>query len=158
MEVTDPSSEPVATTPVVAGAGAAPVTAAPPLEEIRAWWRDHSVLYPDRYAWYVLVSVMDITVTVSVLVHYGAREVNSIAQASIELFGTWGLIGLKFLTLAIVVAICEYIGRKRQRLGGAIATIAVVASLSPVVAASVQVFWLWAHGELEHTEWPRLEP
>lgn len=155
MDAPDPSTEPVATTRAVAGVGVSPATPASSLPELRSWWRDGAVLYPDRYVWYVLVSAMDIVVTVSVLVHYGAREVNSIAQASIELFGTWGLIGLKFLTLVIVVAICEYIGRRRRRLGATIATIAVVASLSPVIAASVQVFWLWAHGELAHTEWPR---
>jgi uncharacterized membrane protein len=118
-------------------------------------WRRRPVLYPDRYAWYILASVMDIAVTVSVLIHYGAREVNSIAQASIELFGTWGLIGLKFLTLVIVIAICEYVGRRHERLGRVLATIAIGASLTPVLAATVQVFVLWGRGELMHTEWPR---
>lgn len=113
------------------------------------------VLYPDRYAWYILASTMDIVVTVTVLVHYGAREVNSIAQASIELFGTWGLIGLKFLTLIIVIAICEFIGRRQERLGRMLATIAIAASLMPVLAAATQVFWYWGRGELRHTEWPR---
>src|SRR2546426_5662337 len=65
------------------------------------------VLYPDRYAWYVLASSLDVMVTVTLLVHLGGREVNSFAQWSIERFGTWGLIGLKFLSVILVVAICE---------------------------------------------------
>ncbi len=120
-----------------------------------SWWRHPSVLYPERYVWYVLTAVLDIVVTVTVLVHYGAKEVNSIAQASIELFGTWGLVGLKFLTLVIVVAICEYVGRKHDRLGRILATIAVILSLMPVLAATSQVFWLWGHGSLQYTTWPK---
>src|SRR5688572_17904597 len=83
------------------------------------------VLYPNRYAWYVLVSALDIMFTVALLVHLGAREVNMLAQASIELFGTWGLIGLKFLSVVLVVAICEWVGRQRPRLGGKVATTAI---------------------------------
>lgn len=116
------------------------------------------VLYPDRYAWYILVSTMDIVVTVMVLVHYGAREVNSIAQASIELFGTWGLIGLKFLTLIIVIAICEFVGRRNPRMGRNVATIAIALSLFPVFAAFVQVVTLWSAGELWFSDWPEIEP
>jgi hypothetical protein len=129
-----------------------------PAPTLPAWWRSPSVLYPDRYAWYVLVSALDIVVTVTVLVHYGAKEVNSIAQASIELFDVWGLVGLKFLTLVIVVLICEFVGRKHERLGRMLATIAIAASLMPVLAATTQVFWLWGRGEIQHTEWPRIEP
>ncbi len=131
--------------------------AAAPAENVHPSWRTRGVLYPDRYLWYVLASVMDIVVTVTVLVHYGAKEVNSIAQASIERFDTWGLVGLKFLTLVIVVAICEYIGRRHERLGRMLATIAIAASLMPVLAATTQVFWLWAHDRLEYMEWPRPE-
>jgi hypothetical protein len=132
--------------------------AAPPSETTVPSWRTRSVLYPDRYLWYVLASVMDIVVTVTVLVHYSAKEVNSIAQASMERFDTWGLVGLKFATLVIVVAICEYVGRRHVRLGRMLATIAIAASLMPVVAATTQVFWLWAHDAIEYTEWPRPEP
>lgn len=140
-----------------AAAGNGEIAAAVPTSDAsRAAWRSGApVLYPDRYAWYILASTLDIVVTVSVLVHYGAREVNSLAQASIELFGTWGLIGLKFLTLVIVIAICEYIGRRQPRLGRMLATIAIAVSLAPVLAATTQVFWLWGRGEIEHTEWPR---
>ncbi len=133
----------------------APVEAAarPP-----SWWRGGPVLYPDRYLWYVLASVMDIVVTVTVLVHYSAREVNSIAQASIEMFDTWGLIGLKFLTLIIVVLICEYIGRRNERLGRMLATIAIAASLMPVMAATTQVFWFWSQGTLQYGDGPARAP
>lgn len=114
-----------------------------------------AVLYPDRYAWYVLASALDIMVTVTVLVHLGAREVNTFAQWSIERFGTWGLIGLKFLSVIAVVAICEHVGRRRPRLGASLATIAIFLSLLPVAAALAQVLYFTVRGELVVTEWPR---
>jgi len=115
------------------------------------------VLYPDRYAWYVLASALDVMVTVTVLVHLGAREVNSFAQWSIDRFGTWGLIGLKFLSVILVVAICEYIGRRHRRGGAALATLAIFLSLTPVAAALTQVVYLTVKGQLVVTPWPRTE-
>jgi uncharacterized membrane protein len=114
------------------------------------------VLYPDHYAWYVLVSALDIMLTVMLLVHLGAREVNMIAQRSIELFGTWGLIGLKFASVLVVIAICEYLGRRvgRQRLGGRLALAAIFISLFPVAAAAAQVVFVLALGELAWIDWP----
>jgi hypothetical protein len=116
------------------------------------------VLYPDRYAWYVLVAALDIMITVTLLVHMGAHEVNMIAQRSIELFGTWGLIGLKFLSVIMVVGICEYIGRRRFRLGRSLATLAVVISAFPILAAVAQILFVLALGELLWMDWPPSEP
>jgi hypothetical protein len=113
------------------------------------------VLYPDTYAWYVLASALDVMVTVAVLVHLGAREVNTFAQWTIEEFGTWGLIGLKFISVVIVVAICEHIGRQRQRLGRTLAVAAIFASLLPVTAALTQVAYLTTTGRLVIQEWPQ---
>ena len=120
-----------------------------------------ALLYSDRYAWYVLVSAMDVMVTVKLLVHLGmreedvvdehqiiAREANTFAQWTIDQFGTWGLIGLKFLSVILVVAICEYVGRRNQRAGRRLAFAAIFLSLIPVAAALVQVAYLTATGEL----------
>src|SRR5262249_12503086 len=85
---------------------------------------------------------LDIMVTVTVLKHLGAREVNTFAQRSIDVFGTWGLIGLKFLSVVLVVVICEYIGRRRERLGRMLATLAIVLSLFPDGAAISQIVGL----------------
>lgn len=123
-----------------------------------AWLFSRHVLYPDRYAWYVLASALDVMVTVTVLVHLGAREVNTFAQWSIERFGTWGLIGLKFLSVMLVVAICEYVGRRRPKMGRLLATAAIFASLMPVFAAMVQIVVLMTRGEMEVQPWPHVEP
>jgi uncharacterized membrane protein len=123
------------------------IPAVPSALRRRSFARRH-VLYPDRYAWYVLASALDIIVTVAVLKHLGAREINTFAQRSIELFGTWGLIGLKFVSVILVVVICEYIGRSNERLGRRVATFAIVLSLFPVMAALGQVLYLMLRDEL----------
>ena len=97
------------------------------------------VLYPNHYAWYILVSSLDLIMTNTVMHHFGAREVNTIADKAIEHFGFWGLIGLKFLTVVVVVYICEHIGRKRPELGRKVAAWAVAISAIPVVVAAIQV-------------------
>lgn len=119
------------------------------------WLRTRHVLYPNRYAWYVLASALDIMVTVTVLVHLGAREVNTIAQWSIDRFGTWGLIGLKFLSVVLVVLICEYVGRRREKMGRWLATGAIFASLLPVGAALAQILILLMMDRLELEPWPQ---
>jgi len=115
------------------------------------------VLFPDAYAWYVLVSALDVMVTVTVLVHLGAQELNTFAQWTIEEFGTWGLIGLKFISVALVVLICEYVGRRRPGLGRKLAIAAIFLSLLPVAAALAQVVYFTARGETVIQEWPRPE-
>jgi uncharacterized membrane protein len=115
------------------------------------------VLYPDQYAWYIFASALDIMVTVTVLVHLGAREVNMLAQRSIDLFGTWGLIGLKFLSVVLVVGICEFVGRRRPRAGRRLATAAILISLVPVFSAIIQAAALGLTGNLELVAWPHAE-
>lgn len=96
------------------------------------------VLYPTQYAWYVLVSSLDLIMTNTVMHHFGAREVNTIADKAIQLFGFWGLIGLKFATVAVVVGICEFVGMRRPATGRKVAEWAVAISAVPVVLAMVQ--------------------
>lgn len=98
-----------------------------------------AVLFPNTYAWFVLVATLDLVVTNTVINYLGAREVNALAQWIIDHFNWWGLIGFKFLTVILVVGICEHIGRRKPRLGGAIARIAVMISAFPVIAAAAQI-------------------
>ncbi len=116
------------------------------------------VLYPDRYAWYVLASALDVMLTVTVLVHLHGREVNTLAQWSIDRFGTWGLIGLKFLSVILVVCICEYVGKHRRDVGRAVATIAIGISLVPVTAALVQIGALSLQGRISWVDGSASEP
>lgn len=115
------------------------------------------VLYPDRYAWYVLASALDVMVTITVLTHLRAREVNLLAKWTIDQFGSWGLIGLKFVSVVLVVLICEFVGRRQPRTGRLLATLAIAASLLPVTAALVQAVYFGLRGELHFDAAPPID-
>lgn len=98
-----------------------------------------SVLYPDLYCWYVLFATLDIIITTIVLDYYGMIEANAIAAGVIERFGFIGLVPFKFATVALVLFICEYVGRVRPRTGLRVAQAAVGVSCIPIVAAAAQM-------------------
>ncbi len=102
------------------------------------------VLYPEHYLWYILASCLDILVTYVIVYRLGGSEVNQIAHNLLELFGHWGLIGLKFATVILVVAVCELVGRPRPALGRRIALSAIVISAMPVGSGLLQVL-AWTH-------------
>ena len=103
---------------------------------------DHKALYPNRYAWFVLMSALDIMLTHSILSHFadfGGRELNTIADWVIQKFDIWGAIGLKFLTVVVVIAVCEVVGRRNRRAGGRLATTVLVLSVVPPGIALAQL-------------------
>ncbi len=102
------------------------------------------VLYPNLYAWYILASSLDIMLTYAIVWKFGGREVNAVAARLIERFEHWGLIGLKFATVVLVVAICELVGRRNPGLGRRLAIAAIGLSAFPVGAGLVQIF-AWLH-------------
>lgn len=95
-------------------------------------------LYPDHYAWYVLVSALDVMVTWVVLT-LGGAEVNAVALAALRAGGVWGLLALKTASIVVVVLICEYVGRARPGTGLSVARLAVMVSSLPVVAGLLQL-------------------
>lgn len=97
-------------------------------------------LYPDHYAWYILASSLDVMVTYFIIWRLGGREVNAVANHLVQQYGHWGLIMLKFSSIVLVVAICEWVGRQRELRGRRLATAAVVISALPVGAGLVQIF------------------
>lgn len=99
-------------------------------------------LYPNRYAWFILMSALDIILTHAILHHFsdfGGRELNTIADWFIETFDIWGAIGLKFATVIIVITVCEVVGRFRPRLGSGLATTVLLLSLFPPAVALAQL-------------------
>lgn len=101
-------------------------------------WRE-AVHYPDEYLWLLLVGTLDILCT-SVILALGGREVNPIANHVLQLAGMPGMVFLKFAAVALVVCICEYIGRHRPAVARRLARFAVGVSLVPVVLALLQLF------------------
>jgi hypothetical protein len=77
-------------------------------------------LYPALYAWYVLVSALDILFTWRILRADGI-EVNVLANWVIDQHDIRGLVVFKFLTVVVVILICEVIGRRQYETGAKLA-------------------------------------
>jgi hypothetical protein len=91
-------------------------------------------LYEDRYAWFVLVSALDLMLTWIVL-HAGGREVNAMAAAILDRYDLPGLVVYKFGLVAIVIILCEIIGRLNIRAGQRLASSAIAITCIPLLVA-----------------------
>jgi hypothetical protein len=96
------------------------------------------VLFPVGYSWLVLAGSLDIIMTYLML-NLGAIEVNAIADRAIRLGGLWGLIALKFMALGVVLAICEYVGRRRERAARSLVGAGVFLNFMPVALSLAQL-------------------
>lgn len=97
------------------------------------------VLFPDHSCWYLLVCVLDLVLTNTLISHFGAIEVNGLAARVIETGGFWGLIAFKMATAALVIAICERVGRARPTTGRRLAEWAIAISAVPSVLSAAQL-------------------
>lgn len=95
--------------------------------------------HPNAYVWYVLVCVIDLCLTFTVIFRLGGREVNGIARAVLDAGGFWGLIGLKLLTMFVVIGACEALARRRPELARRVAEWAVAISSIPAILTLVQI-------------------
>jgi hypothetical protein len=105
-----------------------------------AWRRflRQPALYPTLYTWYVFVSALDILFTWRIL-HANGTEVNVLADWIINQQDIKGLAVFKFLTVAVVILICEVVGRRRYETGAKLARWAVALSAFPVVVGGAQL-------------------
>lgn len=97
-----------------------------------------AALYPDTYVWFILFASMDVMLT-WIILHEGGSELNAIADWIIWHFDLYGVVAYKFLLVVVVVAICEYIGRRNPVRGRKLAQWAVMISLFPVVVGATQL-------------------
>lgn len=98
------------------------------------------VLFPQLYLWLVFVSSLDVICT-SIILTLGGSEVNPFADYLLQRWDLWGLVGLKFVAISVVIVLCEIIGRMRLITGRRLAQWAIGISLVPVVVALVQLGW-----------------
>ena len=96
------------------------------------------MLYQQAYAWFVLVSALDIMLTWTVL-FLGGEEVNVLADLVIAHAGARGIVIYKFCLVVFVVLICEVVGRRNARLGRQLARWSVAATAIPVALSLVQL-------------------
>ncbi len=97
------------------------------------WLHMPEMRYQNAYVWLVLVSALDVMLTLIVLVAMGGFEVNPIAAAVIDTQGfTWAIV-FKFAIVVMVVLICEVVGRLHDRSGRKLARAAIVINSLPVI-------------------------
>jgi hypothetical protein len=94
------------------------------------------VRYPDQYVWFVFVSALDLMLTWIVL-HFGGREANGIANTILQRFGLVGFVIFKFGLVVLVICLCEVIGRRNDRVARRIASFAVAVTCLPVLLSIV---------------------
>ena len=90
------------------------------------------------YPWYLLVAAMDIMLTWLILL-LGGTELNAVAVLALDKGGLNGLIVLKFTTVLMVIAICEYIAWKNLATARRLGTAAVAISTFPVIVAILEL-------------------
>ncbi len=92
-----------------------------------------AVLFPYAYLAFVVVSSLDLMLTYIVLL-LGGIELNPVANAVLQSPASFhGLIVYKFLLVALVILICEFIGRHTHHTARRLSTLAIGISSFPVV-------------------------
>lgn len=105
----------------------------------RRGWRGWTPRYRDHYAWYALISAIDVMLTGLVIEEFAAAEVNRVAAWFFDSFGSLGLGVLKLMTVAVVVAVCERVARASPATARRLAEWAVAVSCIPVAVALAQI-------------------
>jgi hypothetical protein len=123
-----------------------PIDAATPTSP-RAWRRALQARYPNEYVWFLFVSAMDLIMT-SVVLFFGGREANPLANGVLESLGLGGLAVFKFALVGVVIGCCQIIGSQRRRTGLWLARFAVAITAVPMIAAFAQLLVASHAGEL----------
>lgn len=103
-----------------------------------------AVLYPNLYVWYIFAASLDVMMTYAFIYKLGGIEMNRVADLLVDRFEHWGLIGLKFSTVILVVLICEIVGRRSFKTGRRLAVAAIIVSAFPVGYGIVALL-AWMH-------------
>ena len=103
-----------------------------------------AVLYPKVYVWYIFLAALDIMFTY-LIIHPDlfvkefeprGTEVNPLADWIIQRWGLPGMAVFKLGIVLFVIGICEFVGRRKDRLGRTLAVWAVALSAIPVLVAA----------------------
>jgi len=104
-----------------------------------SWFR--AVLYPNLYLWLIFVSALDVILT-RVILFFGGKEINPIADWILAEFGRMGMSIFKFIIVAVVIVCCEIIGRRSWNVARNLAVVSILISLVPVLWSSFIILTL----------------
>jgi hypothetical protein len=88
----------------------------------------------------VLVSALDVFLTILVLYAWKGHEVNPIAAAIIRHMGFQWTVAFKFALIVLVIIICEVVGRLNDRTGWKLAMAGIALSAFPVAYTFALLF------------------
>jgi len=97
-----------------------------------------AVLYAEAYLWFIFLSALDVMFT-AVILQMGGREVNVLANWVLERWDLPGMVGYKFSLVALVVVVCETVGRASWSKGRWLSVVAVAITSVPVILSFVQL-------------------
>lgn len=89
--------------------------------------------YPRAYTWLVLLSALDLILTGLALQFWGGEEINPFAAYVIDEFGFGWTIAFKFGMMLLAIMMCEFAGRRNDRVGRRLALACVLINAVPVV-------------------------
>lgn len=95
----------------------------------------HAGIYP----WYLALASLDIIITWLIVFQLGGLELNGVAAWIIRNHGLGGMILFKFLCVALVVTICEYLAAEHAAVSSRVARAAVGVSVIPVLFGGGQL-------------------
>jgi len=104
------------------------------------WFSLPPMRYQRPYAWFVVLSVLDVMFTWTILL-CGGTEVNAIADAVIAHSGANGIILYKFCLVVLVIVLCEVIGRRRDRIARLLAEWSVALTSIPILLSIYQLLF-----------------
>ncbi|MCP4251238.1 MAG: hypothetical protein GY778_29730 [bacterium] len=96
------------------------------------------VRYPVRYGLFVILAGLAAAFTRAIL-RAGGTEVNPVADGVFAHRGLPGMLLFKFGLVLLIIALCELIGRRRDRVGRRLAAACVMVTAIPVLAATAQL-------------------
>ncbi|MCC6659254.1 MAG: hypothetical protein IT437_00035 [Phycisphaerales bacterium] len=106
------------------------------------------LLYPRLYPWLLLAAALDVMLTWLIL-ELGGQEMNVVARAAINAAGLPGMLLLKFCGIVLVIAVCEFVGRRNTATGLRLAGVATVITCIPVALSLFMIgelAWMRASG------------
>lgn len=99
-----------------------------------------SVLYPNCYIWYIFMAAMDIMMTFIILgPAFDGVEVNWLADVIMRAGGFYAAIAFKLGIVALVIGICEVVGRHNDHTGRKLAEWSVAITAIPVIVSFLQL-------------------
>jgi hypothetical protein len=90
------------------------------------------MLYQNRYVWFIFISSLDLMLT-WVILYFGGREVNPLAQHILRHFGLYGMVAFKLSLVLLVILLCEGIGRRSPTAGQWLASASIMLASVPVL-------------------------